>query len=143
MDQTRSAASFVRKMEAPTGRRFCSMTKTPARLTWRSSREIRKRFSLRCGKRAGLPGAFILRRTARAADCIVRLTAEIIGKPSKADCQRKASGAWELRLRRAIRSGFILSWTPRKADSIAQTTAGRTGSKVRKTTGFGAGGGTL
>src|SRR5256884_4204666 len=50
--RTRSAAFSARKMEACTGRKCCFTTKTPAQLTWRSIRAIRRRFTPRCGRRA-------------------------------------------------------------------------------------------
>src|SRR5438067_3320537 len=101
MDRTRNAASFVRKMGQPTGRKCCFTTKTPARLIWRSSREIPRQFSPHCGKRAVRRGAFILRRMALEADFIVPTMAGTIGRPSRADCRQKASDGWELRLRPA------------------------------------------
>ena len=142
MDRTRNAASFVRKMGEPTGRKCCFTTKTPARLIWRSSREIPRQFSPHCGKRAVRRGAFILRRMALEADFIVPTMAGTIGRPSRADCRQKASDGWELRLRPAIQSGFISSSMPRRADCTARMTVDRTGSKFPKTTGFGAAAGT-
>src|SRR2546429_7366988 len=66
-------------MEACTGRKCCFTTKTPAQLTWRSIRAIRRRFTPRCGRRAVPRGAFTHPRTAQEAGCIARMTAEITG----------------------------------------------------------------
>src|SRR5436189_204504 len=72
---------FVGKTAGLTGRKCCSMTKTQAQLTWRSNQEIRRRYTPRCGRPAGHPGAYTHLRMGRAAACIVRPTAETIGRP--------------------------------------------------------------
>src|SRR5215472_1655879 len=142
-DRTRTAAFFAQKMEACTGKKCCFTTKIPARSTWRLSQAIRKRFTPRCGRRAGPPGAFIHPRTAQEAACIVRMTAEITGSWCRdKDYPRMDWGAWASHLRPAIRSGFTLLSTPNRAGYTVRMIADRLGSKSQKTTGFGGGAGT-
>src|SRR2546425_338305 len=70
--RTRSEASSVRKIEERAGKKFSFTMKTPERSIWRSSQEIRKRFTRRCGRRAGHRGAFTLLRTDRAVAFIAQ-----------------------------------------------------------------------
>ncbi len=77
--RTQSAGSFVRMTVEKTGCAFYSKTKIPARSISRSNRVTHKQFTPRFGKRAVRPGAFIRLRMARAAACIVRQMAAIIG----------------------------------------------------------------
>src|SRR6266478_4288188 len=77
--RTRSEASSVRKMEERAGKKFSFAMKTLERSIWRSSQEIRKRFTRRCGKRAGHRGAFTLLRTDRAVAFIAQVTEAITG----------------------------------------------------------------
>src|SRR5947208_16640095 len=122
--RARSAAFFARKMEACTGRKCCFTTKTPAQLTWRSIRAIRRRFTPRCGRRAVPRGAFTHPRTAQEAGCIARMTAEITdNRRTGKDWPRMDWGGWELRLRPAMPSGCISLGAPDRAGYNGRTMA--------------------
>ena len=61
------------------GKKFYFTMKTRERSIWRSSQEIRKRFTRHCGRRAGHRGAFTLLRTDRAVAFIAQATEAITG----------------------------------------------------------------
>ena len=77
--RTQSAAFTGRMTEGKTGSACFLKTKTPAQLIWRSSREIRRRFTQRCGRRGVPRGACTRHQMGREAGCSGRRMAASTG----------------------------------------------------------------